>query len=1090
MMKKTILVLVICLLNQTIKAQNEFISTWRATENYKTIEIPTYNGLAYNYNVNWGDGSVSNNVVGDISHEYGAIGNYTVTITGIFPGINFKKIYKKDDPYNDIGIISIDQWGNNQWKTMEGAFYGQKSLVINTNQTPDLSQCTNMDEVFYYNKNLHLSSSNSWNAWNTSTITTMKAAFAKTNFNEPIENWDVSNVTNMNSLFLENESFNQPLNNWDVGNVTDMSSMFMRAINFNQPLNNWDVSKVIYMTRMFFIAKVFNQPLNNWDVSKVTKMNLMFDTAQNFNQPLINWDVSNVTDMGSMFKNASAFSQAINGWNVSNVTSMKNMFLGANSFNQPLNNWNVSKVENMGSMFSMNTIFNQPLNNWDVSNVTNMSRMFSENTVFNQDISNWDISKVEYLSNMFAESNFNQPLNNWNLSNVLQMSEMFQNNTVFNQPLNNWNISKVTDMHRIFSGASAFNQEINNWDTSSVIFMNGVFQNALAFDKDISSWNVEKVTTCVEMFENIKLNATNYDALLIAWNAQNLKQNVVFDVGNSKYRSNEAAIARQNMIDNDNWTIRDKGIELFTWTGNFDTDWNNPLNWDTNSVPTQNNNVVIADVVNAPTIKFNQNHSVNNLINHEVISIKTTSSLTIFGNLDQRNSIIIDSFVNTNGSLVLKGDQTNENPSNIIYNRYVSANNKHLISLPVTDLDIDAFATNTPLTVYQGNDRGLQFYNNNNIPAWEFYQNGANNSGNFITGKGYSINTSANSFLKFEGKLNSKEILNYPIQDNNEGWNLIGNPFPAFINANFNADANSNFLTENVANLHPAFASIYVFNPNTNSYEPIGNGLGAKYIAPGQGFFVKSKEDGGVVNIHKSMLSHQNGDLFLKEEQPEKIVLQINDGTTVSETTIAFKQGMTNGLDTTFDVAVFTGDTNRLSLFTTLLEGGNEIPFAIQFLPELDNNNFTVPLGFSQTGNQEITLSLKSSNIPSNIKLFIKDKVLNTVTEISNAADYKFFKQGQNSENRFLLSFEYKSLSLNSIKLKNVDIYSDANSTLYVNGALNSLLSIYSITGQNLVNDLIIDNQKYKVLLPKISKGIYIIHLKQAGRYYTKKIIF
>ena len=32
-----------------------------------------------------------------------------------------------------------------------------------------------------------------------------------------IENWDVSNVTNMSSLFANAHSFNQPLDKWDVG---------------------------------------------------------------------------------------------------------------------------------------------------------------------------------------------------------------------------------------------------------------------------------------------------------------------------------------------------------------------------------------------------------------------------------------------------------------------------------------------------------------------------------------------------------------------------------------------------------------------------------------------------------------------------------------------------------------------------------------------------------------------------------------------------------------------------------------------------------------------------------------------------------
>ena len=63
-------------------------------------------------------------------------------------------------------------------------------------------------------------------------------------FNQPLNNWNVSNVTNMYGMFNNAESFNQLLNNWNVSNVKDMRLMFSDATSFNQPLNNWNVSNV------------------------------------------------------------------------------------------------------------------------------------------------------------------------------------------------------------------------------------------------------------------------------------------------------------------------------------------------------------------------------------------------------------------------------------------------------------------------------------------------------------------------------------------------------------------------------------------------------------------------------------------------------------------------------------------------------------------------------------------------------------------------------------------------------------------------------------------------------------------------------
>ena len=66
-------------------------------------------------------------------------------------------------------------------------------------------------------------------------------------------------------MFYEAQSFNQPLDDWDVSEVTDMGRMFKGASSFNQPLNNWNVSNVLDMRSMFYDATSFNQDLSVWN---------------------------------------------------------------------------------------------------------------------------------------------------------------------------------------------------------------------------------------------------------------------------------------------------------------------------------------------------------------------------------------------------------------------------------------------------------------------------------------------------------------------------------------------------------------------------------------------------------------------------------------------------------------------------------------------------------------------------------------------------------------------------------------------------------------------------------------------------------
>ena len=210
----------------------------------------------------------------------------------------------------------------------------------------------------------------------TTKVTDMKYMFYDATFNQPIGNWDVSNVNDMRSMFRNNIAFNQPIGSWDVSNVTYMSGMFQYTTSFNQPIGNWDLSSVTDMEWMFNSADAFNQPIGNWDVSNVTDMSFMFYDAT-FNQPIGNWDVSNVTDMRGMFQNSQAFNQPIGNWDVSNVTYMRFMFSGT-SFNQPIGDWDVSSVTDMGYMFYGATAFNQDLSSWSVDGVTECNN-FSDN---------------------------------------------------------------------------------------------------------------------------------------------------------------------------------------------------------------------------------------------------------------------------------------------------------------------------------------------------------------------------------------------------------------------------------------------------------------------------------------------------------------------------------------------------------------------------------------------------------------------------------------------------------------------------------------------------------------------------------------
>ena len=399
------------------KINRDFVSEWNVLQDKSTLTLPLLETGTYNFEIDWGDGTKETVTRPACTHYYEKAGVYVVRINGVFIGFSFRQwvldIFGDGpadgpigDPYAEyfgkVPLLRIINWGCLKLGNSGGYFCHCKSLV-SIDTVPDLSNVRNLDYMFMgavqFNQNI--------NNWNVSSAVSMRGMFMNaTSFNSPLNQWDVQRVKDMSYMFSGCTVFNGLIEDWDVSRVRFMDGMFQRARSFNRPIEKWPVGSLLSARSMFQNASAFDQPIGTWNMFSVENLASMFKGASAFNQPLEYWDVSGVEDMNSMFAYAESFNQDISRWNTCHVTDMSSMFRGALSFNQPLAGWCTGWVTNMSNMFNGATSFDQPVHDWDISSLTSAAYMFWNATRF--DSSNlrrhWDLSEINDSDVMFRSS--------------------------------------------------------------------------------------------------------------------------------------------------------------------------------------------------------------------------------------------------------------------------------------------------------------------------------------------------------------------------------------------------------------------------------------------------------------------------------------------------------------------------------------------------------------------------------------------------------------------------------------------------------------------------------------------------------------
>jgi len=419
--------------------------------------------------------------------------------------------------------------------------------------------------------------------WTPSSSLTQVSFSGCESFNRNV-NWNIAPTT-IASCFLNCKVFNEPLDNWDVSGVTNMQGLFgatngARSTIFTGDLNSWDTSGVVNMREFMRFSGLANPNISDWSTDSLDNLRQAFRSASTFNRDIgtkvinaglpneyVAWDVSSVTQAESAFAGAASFnnggSDSIKYWNISGWDLIS--FSGCVSFNQPINTLTVP-AGTVGNVATYTA--------WDMTGRTSITGILQNCQAFDKEVTDWDVSSVTNFSNAFSGATvFNNGgvvaagtgLDTWNVSSALTISGMFADADGFTGELNGWGskTSGITDMSICFQ-RTPYNNSLSAWDTSSVNSMYRMFYQCNGFNQPLTSWSIASLQDATEILQQTAYTTADYDALLdinTGWASQaTIQSGVSFGIGSVTFTlGGDAELGHTYLTGTKMWNIVDGG---------------------------------------------------------------------------------------------------------------------------------------------------------------------------------------------------------------------------------------------------------------------------------------------------------------------------------------------------------------------------------------------------------------------------------------------------------------------------------------------------------------------------------------------------
>ncbi|WP_179318706.1 lamin tail domain-containing protein [Winogradskyella helgolandensis] len=818
-----------------------------------------------------------------------------------------------------------------------------------------------------------------------------------------------------------------------------------------------------------------NTALNNLNVGGSSLTNLELGSAPitilNASQtPLSSLDISGSTSLINVNLNNTSISSLI----LTTNTSLTQL----NLVNTPISSLDVRSNTALTNLFTQNT------NNLFCINVADEVAAIAGNGIY----SNWTKdSTCSYSENCGLVSTGNliisEVMQNPNIVSDIN-GEYFEvyNPEAFPVNLNGWTISDGnSDLHTITGDVIV--------DADSFIVLgnnsNTVTNGGVTLDYQYANIDLDNGADALILTDGntTEIDRVEYDGGTIWPNPDGA---AMIYVGSNIENNNdgslwEAATTSESITTDFGSPGSNGEDQIVDWLVYVNSSWNRP--------PT-----IETDLKNA-LIKASEVYSFTSSVDLLSLVVKEDADVTINAAVTLKvPNVILESTSTGYASLISNGTITGL----VNYKRHVNAvqsiGGNDLVTPPVSgQVFTDFVAQNDNIVSNTANTLFLFGPFDKTIGDYVTYSN--TETAELVSGIGYRAGTTDNGILHFQGTINQGSVSQ---SVSNSGpfyskWNLIGNPYPSYMNVQ---DFLSN--TNNLTTLDANNAGIYGYDGDASDGWVIYNLNTIDYttaLAPGQGFFV-AVENTGTVEFNSNIRQHGTTDDFIagrSSNTNQHLRLELNNGNKTYKTDFYFNDNSSDGLDLGYDAGMFGNSAGSFAIYSHLVEDNTGLDMAIQSLAKDFLSEGIVPLGINANEGEQLTIAIETSSLPQTVEVYLEDTVENTFT-LLNTSNYVITPSSTlEGTGRFYLHFSNTTLSNLENELDKLKIYtSKATKELIVSGQLyeDAKAKLYDVNGREILS-VVLDSSIHNnaIDIKHIQFGVYILQISNSSHNYNQKVI-